>query len=313
MIVRGKLSEERASVIEKFSDENEELILRAVSSQLHYQDITSVADTAAADLEVAFELIPYRTDSDDQLSFTLLLLEALSKKVYDEDREDRMNYTLSSRFLTKYSAMVLLYEGDIEPLLQPFIDNFRADRFMSDFFKEFIVRNDLLNKYDAFWKVWNYFYPKLLQIATEDYRSHYTKSIIYSYLFAATSWRKGASEWHSLTDKEKFFFTKAAKDLGKNPATLYSFGRILNSIGSRYLDDGIAWISEMIKNNENLKTDGLETNTIYYLENIVRKFSLSKRHKIRATPKLKTQVMLILDYLINKGSITAYLIRQDIL
>jgi len=312
-IRNGALTNLHGTVIEKFSDENEELILKAVNSELHYKDVTSVGDVAAADLEVAFELIPYKVSSEDQLSFTLLLLEALSKKVYDDNREDRMNYTLSSRFLTKYSAMVLLYEGDITPLLKPFVDNFKPDRFMSDFFKEFIIRNDSLNKYDAFWKVWTSFYPKIVKIAAEDYRNHYTKSIIYSYLFAATSWRKGASEWHSLTDKEKVFFSKAAKDLGKNPATLYSFGRILNGIGSRYLDDGIVWINEMIKNNANLKTDGLETNTIYYLENVIRKFALSKRHKIKTTPSLKAQVMLILDYLINKGSITAYLIRQDIL
>ena len=308
-----RLSSLHGATIKRFSDENEELILKAISSKLHYKDVKSVNDAATANLEVAFELISYKMNSEDQLSFTLLILEALSKKVYDGDRDDRMNYSLSTRFLTKYSAMVLLYDGDIIPFLKPFIDSFKADRFMGDFFKEFIVRNDSLNKYDAFWKVWTCFYPKIVQIATQDYRSHYTKSIIYSYLFAATSWRKGASEWHSLTDKEKIFFTKAAKDLGRNPATLYSFGRILNGIGSRYLDDGIVWISEMLKDNENLKTDGLETNTVYYLENVVRKFALSKRHKIKTTAKLKVQVMLILDFLIDKGSITAYLIRQDIL
>jgi len=309
----GGLSNLHGTVIERFSDENEELILKAVNSKLHYEDVKSVTDVAAADLEVVFELIPYKVSSEKQIPFTQLILDALSKKVYDGDRDDRMNYSLSTRFLTKYSAMVLLYDGDIAPLLKPFIDNFKTDRFMSDFFKEFIVRNDSLNKYDGFWKVWTCFYPKITHIATQDHRNHYTKSIIYSYLFAATSWRKGASEWHSLTDKEKVFFSKAAKDLGKNPATLYSFGRILNGIGSRYLVEGITWISEMIKNNENLKTDSLETNTVYYLENVIRKFALSNRQKIRTTPKLKAQVMLILDYLIDKGSITAYLIRQDIL
>lgn len=298
-------------VADKFSDRNEVLIKKVVNSELHYNDIATIEGIAAAHLEVAFELLPYKVNSADQVEFTLILLNALSQKVYDDD--DRMNYTLSTRFLIKYSAMVLLYDGDVEPLLKPFADNFKTDRFMSDFFKEFIVKNDSLNKYDTFWKVWNYFYPKIIEVANQNYRHHSASSIIYSYLFAATSWRKGANEWHSLTEKENAFFAKAAKDLGKNPATLYSLGRILNGIGSRYLDDGVLWISKMISNNENLKTDGLETNTVYYLENIMRKFALAKRQKIKSSVRLKKDVLIILDYLISKGSITAYLIRQDIL
>lgn len=300
-----------SQVVERFADENEEMILKAVSSQLHYVDIEGVKDIATAHLEVAFELIKLPMVTEDQQSLALLLIQAISEKIYNDD--DRMNYSLSSRFLNKYTSLVLLFDGDVNPFLKPFIDNFKVDRFISDFFKEFILRNDSLNKYDTFWRVWDYFYAQIVQMATTGYISSSTKSIIYSYLFAATSWRKGASEWHSFTDNEKTFFTKAAKDLGKNPATLYSFARILNGIGSRYLDDGIAWISGMIKNNDNLKTDSLETNTVYYLENVVRKFALSKRQKIRSSPKLKAEVMLILKYLIDKGSITAYLIRQDIL
>jgi hypothetical protein len=45
-------------------------------------------------------------------------------------------------------------------------------------------------------------------------------------------------------------------------------------------------------NNELSKK--LETDTVYYLENIIRKYVYKNREKIRKTPKLKKDILILL-------------------
>ena len=80
------------------------------------------------------------------------------------------------------------------------------------------------------------------------------------------------------------------------------------------MDDRLRrWISEILNNNKNLWTDKLETNTIYYIENIVKKYIYKDREKIRKMKKLKQEVLIILDFLVEKGSVVGYMLRENIL
>jgi hypothetical protein len=101
--------------------------------------------------------------------------------------------------------------------------------------------------------------------------------------------------------------------MGRSPSVLYSLSKLLTDIGSGFRDDGILWISEMLKNNPSLSSEELEVNTVYYLENLVRNYVLKNRHKIKTTLQLKNKILVILDFLLAKGSVTAYFLREDIL
>jgi hypothetical protein len=57
----------------------------------------------------------------------------------------------------------------------------------------------------------------------------------------------------------------------------------------------------------------LEANTIFYIENIVRRYILMNRKKIKKILKLKKNIVIILNFLIERGSVTGYLLREDIL
>ena len=72
-------------------------------------------------------------------------------------------------------------------------------------------------------------------------------------------------------------------------------------------------MSEIIERGVHLKDENLETGTIYYLENLVRRFVLRNRHKVRMTPHIKSAILVILNFLIKQGSVTAYLVREDVL
>lgn len=101
--------------------------------------------------------------------------------------------------------------------------------------------------------------------------------------------------------------------MGHYPPVLYSISKVLNDIGSSFIEDGIAWLSGMIDKNRKLLSDELEVNTIYYIENLVRKYILSNRRKIKMTLQIKKQVIIILNFLVERGSATGYLLRENIL
>ena len=69
----------------------------------------------------------------------------------------------------------------------------------------------------------------------------------------------------------------------------------------------------MLQSNKNLLSAKLETNAIYYLENLVKKYIYKNREKIKKTKKLKQEVLIILDFLIERGSVVGYILRENIL
>lgn len=101
--------------------------------------------------------------------------------------------------------------------------------------------------------------------------------------------------------------------MGHFPPVLYSISKVLNEIGSNFLENGILWLSNMIEENKNLLSEELEVNTIYYIESIVRKYILTRRQKIRTTLQTKKAVVSILNFLVERGSATGYLLRENIL
>ena len=108
-------------------------------------------------------------------------------------------------------------------------------------------------------------------------------------------------------------YTNASKELGNIPAVLYSIVRVLNTIGTNFKDEGIDWIHTIVSNNKSLRLDDLESNTLYYLEKFLRKYVFINRQKIKEEIKLKNKVIPILDFMIERGSIHGYLLRESIL
>jgi hypothetical protein len=201
----------------------------------------------------------------------------------------------------------------IQAYLEPFVKVFSSSRDTGDFFAEFVSAEDRLNQYDEFWIVWDAFYEKVVELCEKKNSYHYSKAIIHNYLLAWPYWKDDAKEWHSVREREKAFFNKVAHDMGHHPSVLYSLSKVLNDIGSNFFEDGIYWISGIVQRNKNLLSEELEINTVYYIENLVRKYVLTRRQKIKKNPQLKNNVIIILNFLIERGSATGYLLREDIL
>lgn len=306
-------------IIEIFAEKYEVEIETIISNKIKYNDIPNLQSIDLEALTRAFELLPPGTNHPDHIEFVLEIFTIFAQRVFERDRynddEEKFDYTLKTRFLDKFATFVLAADQQkVETYIQPFVENFKIADDTGKFFQHFISVEDSLNKYEEFWIVWHAFYEKIKAICTtKNYYYHDTKEVIYNYLLAWPYWKKTAKEWHSLKEREKLFYKKVSEDMGHFPPVLYSVSKVLNEIGSNFLEDGILWLSNILNENKNLLSEELEVNTIYYIESIVRKYILTSRQKIRTTLQTKKAVVSILNFLVERGSATGYLLRENIL
>jgi len=298
--------------LERFTKQYENELENVVSNKITYAELDDLEKLDLKTLKTAFELIPLKTENEDHKKFLDIVFPVFSKKLFQDN--DRYDYTVKHGILNKFAYFILnSIKEEIETYLKPFVDNFTNSRNMADFFQEFVYVEDRLNQYDEFWIVWNAFYKNIVDICIKESHYHYTKEILHSYLLAWPYWKEDAKEWHTLKEREKSFYRKVAKDIGHHPSVFYSISKILNDIGSNFIDDGIIWISNILLKNKELILGELETNTIYYIENIIRRYVLINRKKIKTSLQTKNQVIVILNFLVERGSVTGYLLREDIL
>ena len=94
---------------------------------------------------------------------------------------------------------------------------------------------------------------------------------------------------------------------------LYSISKLLTSIASKYQNGGISWLADLLRDNCNLLNDKLESDTVFHLENLIRKYVSLQSAKIKTDKKIKDDVLTILNFLVEKGSALAYMLREKIL
>lgn len=301
-------------IIEKFLRENEIDITKVVENKMSLDDVGDIKKLKLSILKIAFQLIPLITDCKEHKEIVKGIIFAFADKLLSKDRDDKIDYKVRRDFLEKLAYFVLSSEKqEIQEYLKPFLDNFNSSEAIADLFEEFISAEDYLNSYENFWQVWNLFEDKIIYLCKDGDKYWYVDKIVKSYLFARNLWKETATEWHTFKNEDKNFFKKISEKIGHCPSALYAISKLLNDIGSSYLNDGVSWISDILKNNKNLLNAKLETNTVYYIENLVRKYIYENREKIKKTKKLKQEVLIILDFLIEKGSVVGYMLRENIL
>ena len=284
-----------------------------ISNEITNQQLPPVEPLSLRGLTRAFELLPLGTTDASHKNFVNKIMPIFAQRIFN-DRDEKLDYMLNHSFFDKLAYFVLMSgKSDIPGYLQPLIDHFRVSRDGDNLFARFVSAEDALDRYDEFWTVWEIFYETISQICKRHPGNYDVQSIMHNYLLAWQFWPENATEWHGLRDREKLFFQRVARDLGHHPSVLYSIAKLLNDIGSRFLNDGIIWISEIVTRNPNLRSDELEINTLYYLEKAIRKYVLLNRRLLKTSIQARTRLVQILDFLVDRGSVTGYLVREDVL
>ncbi|WP_294744948.1 AVAST type 4 anti-phage nuclease Avs4 [uncultured Exiguobacterium sp.] len=300
--------------LQKFIEEYEADINKVIENKIKFEEIGIISDISPHILKIAFQLIPLGTNNVVHKCLVKNIVKVFAGKLLLDDRRNRMDYEVSHDFLVKLAEIVLsASSNDIQEYLSPFIENFNNNESMADLFKEFICVEDILKKYDEFWLVWDLFFEKVVELNQKRKKSYDNSRLIKSFLFAETLWNDNIKEWHSLTEQNKRFLMKVTRRLGDAPAALYSIAKLLNGIGQHFIKEGISWISSMLSNNRDLWSDELEDYTVYYLESVTKNYIHINRENIRREARLKREVLTVLDFLVEKGSVAGYMLRESIL
>lgn len=142
---------------------------------------------------------------------------------------------------------------------------------------------------------------------------YHSSQLLIDYLLAWKWWTKVIVEWHSFGKSNHAFYGKIACEMGGYPAVLYSVVRVLNTIGSQFAGEGINWIYEIVKGNRQLPEAEYESDTLFYLEQFMRKYVFRNKEMIRKDLVRKNRVITILDFMVEMGSVQGYLLRENIL
>jgi hypothetical protein len=68
-----------------------------------------------------------------------------------------------------------------------------------------------------------------------------------------------------------------------------------------------------VSKNTSLKLTDLESNTLFYLEIFLKKYVFINKQNIKEDIKLKSKIIPILDFIIERGSVHGYLLRESVL
>lgn len=297
-----ELSKELESVVKSIKDET--------ITESSIGNINSIENDI---LITTFQMTPLGNSHQKLPLLTEEIVRVISKKLLSYERDNRLDYTFSHNFLSFYARFILrLNNSEKDKYLKYFTDNFVLCEAMADLLKEFINAEDSLNKPESFWYVWKKFQGHIVDSMSCKGRSHDKELIIESFLFGRNHWKDDSKEWHTFSPKSKAFFDDLSNKIGGEPSFIYSISKLLCGIGSEFIDDGIYWISNAIETFDIDISKDKSGNTVFYMENYMKRYLLKNHDKVRRTPSLRAKSMVILDFLVEQYSITGYLLREDI-
>lgn len=292
-------------------EENKDLLKKIESNEIR---IMRKVDYSSIDLltkSVALFLLPNNQKKWSRDAFKGLV-QVSAATILTEDRGGSNDFHSQKEFLRKYAYYLLQSPiEDLSDLIEPFIEQFNTSEGASDLLEEIIYAQDKYPSYDNFWKVWELFKPKIVQLSQEGHLSYRSDKIIRAYLFAL-QWKPDTKSWHTFKDKNARFFNEMSEKLSRSPSTLYSIAKLLNDIGSGYMPYGVQWIAKIIKSNSRSSKVDFDDDTIYYLNTFIRKYLYRERAEVRRSPELMLQTLTVLDFLIERGEVSGYLMRESI-
>lgn len=262
------------------------------------------------------------------LKFAIKIGNLFWKRLFSNDYMERIDkiFELESDYIHWLADYMLnISDNDRSILIQELMPFVQFDRVFNNLLSNIVSAEDINPRYHAFWNLWllmlDYIIP-IYEKNINDYRiinkevhiGYGFEDVLLNYLLANPFWKEGVNEWHSLKPQNRTFYFSAVQRLGYNPTTLYSIARVLYTVGKKvFMDDGVIWLSEIISTNPHLHQKPLPENTLFYIEEYI--FSYVKTHSIDFHTNIdcKRKAIIILDFLVERGSTVGFLLREEII
>ncbi|ULJ60021.1 AVAST type 4 anti-phage nuclease Avs4 [Wielerella bovis] len=282
-------------------------------------DISQLENFEINDLEIVLQILPNDTDDNVHLGILNKITPEIANILLKSKDREHFNsnhdlYSVRQRIFKKISNILLNRECEkqINELLQPFLIHLKSNEYTSDFIEEIILSEDKIQSKNNFWCIWKFLYRKIIEISSYNLNGRSEDSIIINYLLAWNWWGEKQTSWQSLNQENLWLYEDISNGLPNHPAVFYSITRVLYSVGSNFHEDGINWLSNIVSVNPKLELRNLESNTLFYLEMVLRQYIFINREKIKKDFKLKNKIIGILNFMVERASVRGYLLRENI-
>lgn len=281
-----------------------------------YESLPDVTTLDLEILDIAFHLIPLNTQDVFHLDFIKEILPMALEKLMRKEKYNSFKdvYALRIRFFKYYSAFLLSLDKQKQnEYIAPIINHFQISNEANTLLEKIIENQKNTDRYDQFWGVWNSLYSIVIGKTKEYPEYTYSKEILKTYLFS-DKWTSSTEQSCNYLKKENsIFFEHIIEDIGEHPSVLYAIVELLNGIGSVYIKDGIRWISQILNKYFSTHAKTVDANTQFRLEQLIQKYINENRTQIKKDRKEKEKVIVILNFLVEKESVSAYLLRESII
>ena len=266
-------------------------------------DVNLVRSLHLHDLEVLLSLMSGHSAHPVFQIIAEKIMQIASRLLINED--DRFDPANPSIY--KQCADYILKNEDvpIENLLRPFMDNLTDSRDGEMFVSEFVAAATEIQDRTRFWNIWRMLYTPILSINEGRYKD----KMIEEYLLAGEF--QNVKQWLDLKDN-LWLYANIAKDLGDNPIILYSISKVADT-GIIPIGKLIDLMFSIVKNNPMLNLGYAEQSTILYMERIFRRYIGDNKMSIKRNVELKKKLIPILTFMLERGSVHGYLLRENIL
>ncbi|MCD4829522.1 MAG: hypothetical protein K8R90_08875 [Candidatus Cloacimonetes bacterium] len=268
----------------------------------------SLVDCGLEHLVPALEMLPSELPRKEMrqvfAAITKQMVIILSLNQRDHDS------TLAAGFREHFTRILLHFENEFIEEYVKLIDGILgANEHTESILRFFILHTDQLRKSDAFWRIWDALYTKMMEINSLSDKHYYRDRVMTEYLIVSQIWKDNTREWHTLREQDLPFYDKVVDEMGGNPIVLYSIGSVLFRIGSRFMLPGITWLSTLISQH---RYDSLKQDTVFFIESFMRRFWINCRKEVKRDESTREKAQTVLDFLFEQGSSIGHLLREQL-
>jgi hypothetical protein len=215
-------------------------------------------------------------------------------------RRDR-NFHLEHELLRLLSGFVMnLNSPQAEHVCKPVLD--AASHFpeqVAQFLLDLTLAEDQTRKHDTYWALWQAIADNTLKgenFSAQVQATHSaTQTLIQNLFLMRVPWKEGVKEWAPLTEQRERIRVLVSA-VGQYPAAFEAICRLLHSVGGVFLPEAFLWVDQCLQNGEPGKML-VDKNTVFCLENILRRAIYGTPAQLRETNELRSAVIRILDKL----------------
>lgn len=313
--------------LKTFLDEN-----KAYIEQIFNKEITDINEINTDSLEFRCLLPLYELlnkEEEENFSFIINTGKNIWEKIFDkvDEKESRPFTGERGRSYVKWLAdyTLTLTPDRQKKLLQSMRPHISMEDTFATWIWEMVACEVEKPRYEAFWNIWNLLQPDIFRKCDEVKELEKRGAVLYfgdrktfeklvkSYLLAFEIWADNLTSWDSLKHENADFYRRAAVRIGYHSIVLYSIAYVLNSVGKdTFFKEGVEWLSFIIKNNPHLKKAELPVNTRYFIEEYMSELVKREKVTLRREEYRRKQVLVVLDFLVEKGSEVGFGMREDV-